>query len=130
MILDRVTITGADDRTDPAELARLSERYPFVEWVILISEDESGAPRHPGPAWRQRLAEVAAGGLRLSAHLEGSLSRNAMLEPSDAFFTGPYHAEIFKRIQLNGFSPVAKRARCPVIKRHPTHAFIFQVESE
>jgi hypothetical protein len=133
MILDRVTITGADDRTDPAELARLSRRYPFVEWGILIAEGEAGAPRHPSPAWRRRLAEIAAGAtpsLRLSAHLEGSLSRRAMLEGSDAFFTGPYHAGIFKRIQLNGFSSVAKTAPCAIIQRHPTHAFIFQVESE
>jgi len=131
MILDRVTITGADDRTDPAELARLSRRYPFVEWGVLIAEGEAGASRHPSPAWRQRLAEIAGAtpGLRLSAHLEGSLSRSAMLEGSDEFFTGPYHAGIFKRIQLNGFSSVAERAPCSVIGRHP-HAFIFQVESE
>jgi len=133
MILDRVTITGADDRTDPAELARLSRRYPFVEWGVLIAEGEADAPRHPSPAWRHRLAEIAAGAtasLRLSAHLEGSLSRRAMLEGSDEFFTGPYHVGIFQRIQLNGFSSVAERAPCPVIGRHPTHAFIFQVESE
>lgn len=132
MILDRVTITGADDRTDPVELVRLSRRYPFLEWGILISEGGAGAPRHPGPEWRHRLAKVAAAtpGLRLSAHLEGSLSRRAMLEGSEEFFTGPYHAGIFKRIQLNGFSSVAKTARCPVIGRHPTHSFIFQVESE
>jgi len=130
MILDRVTITGADDRTDPAELARLSERYPFVEWGILISNAEAGASRHPSPGWRRRLAAIAARGLRLSAHLEGALSREAMLDGSDAFFTGPYHAEIFQRIQLNGFSAVAKTARCAVIQRHPTHTFIFQVESE
>lgn len=133
MILDRVTITGADDRTDPAELARLSRRYPFVEWGILISEGEADPARHPSPGWRQRLAELAtkaAAGLRLSAHLEGSLSRKAMLEGSDEFFTGPYHAGVFRRIQLNGFSAVAERARCAVIERHPSHAFIFQVESE
>jgi len=132
MILDRVTITGADDRTDPTELARLSQRYPFVEWGVLIVEGEAGAPRHPSPQWRQRLAEIAAGatpGLRLSAHLEGSLSRRAMIEGSDGFFIGPYHAGIFQRIQLNGFSSVAETAPCAIIKRHPTHAFIFQVES-
>jgi hypothetical protein len=133
MILDRVTITGADDRTDPAELARLSERYPFVEWGILISDAKGGEPRHPSLEWRQRLAEIAAvsaRGLRLAAHLEGSLARKAMLEGSDEFFTGTYHAEIFGRVQLNGFSSVAKTARCPVVKRHTTHAFIFQVQSE
>ncbi|HXP75390.1 MAG TPA: hypothetical protein VN823_14700 [Stellaceae bacterium] len=133
MILDRVTITGADDRTDPAELARLSQRYPFVEWGILISEAKTGAPRHPSQEWRERLADIDAGaapGLRLAAHLEGSLSRRTMLEGSDEFFTGPYHAEIFRRIQLNGFSSVARTARCEIIKRRATHMFVFQVQSE
>ena len=133
MILDRVTITGADDRTDPAALARLSERYPFVEWGILISDAKAGKPRFPSAEWRQRLAEIAAatpGGLRLAAHLVGSLARKAMLDGSDEFFTGPYHAGLFRRIQLNGFSSLAKAARCPVIKRHPTHFFILQVQSE
>jgi hypothetical protein len=132
MILDRVTITGADDRTDPTELARLSERHPFVEWGILISDAGAGTARHPSAEWRQHLAEIADAKprLALSAHLEGALSREAMLEGSEAFFAGPYHAGIFQRIQLNGFSAVAKRARCPVIARHPSHRFIFQVESE
>jgi hypothetical protein len=132
MILDRVTITGADDRTDPSDLSRLSERYPFAEWGILISDAKAGWPRHPTPEWRRRLAEIAAGtgGLRLAAHLEGGLARHAMLEGSDEFFTGAYHAEIFRRIQLNGFSSVAKTADCPAVKRHPTHVFVFQVESE
>jgi phosphoribosylanthranilate isomerase len=132
MILDRVTITGADDRTDPDELVRLSRRYPFLEWGILIWEGEAGAPRHPSPAWRQRLAEITGvtPELRLSAHLEGALSRTAMLGGSDEFFTGSYHAGIFQRIQLNGFSSVAKIAPCAIVQRHPTHAFIFQVESE
>ena len=134
MTLDRVTITGADDRTDPAELARLSRRYPFVEWGILISAAKTGSPRHPGPEWRQRLAEIAAAGaepgLRLAAHLEGSLSQRTMLEGSDEFFTGPYSAEIFRRIQLNGFSSVARTARCAIIKRRTAHMFVFQVQSE
>src|SRR5579885_2966205 len=131
MILDRVTITGADDRTDPAALARLSARHPFVEWGILISEVSSGSPRHPSPEWRRRLAEAAAqGGLRLAAHLEGSLSLRTMIEGSDEFFAGPYHAQIFARIQLNGFSRVAEAARTDSIARHPAHTFIFQVESD
>ncbi|MGH7124250.1 MAG: hypothetical protein ACREFI_07755 [Stellaceae bacterium] len=133
MILDRVTITGADDRTDPAELARLSERYPFAEWGILISEAKAGKPRFPAAEWRQRLAEIAGrapGGLRLAAHLVGSLARKAMLEGSDEFFTGPYQAGIYQRIQLNGFSSLAKAARCPVIKRYPSHVFILQVQSD
>ena len=31
-ILDRVTITGADDSVRPTDLLELSREFPFVEW--------------------------------------------------------------------------------------------------
>ena len=37
MILDRVTITGADDSIHVEQLAELSQAYPYVEWGILVS---------------------------------------------------------------------------------------------
>ena len=38
MTLNRVTITGADDFTEPKDLVELSEEFPFVEWAILLSQ--------------------------------------------------------------------------------------------
>jgi hypothetical protein len=37
MRLKTVTITGADDAVDPEELLQIQQRYPFVEWGILLS---------------------------------------------------------------------------------------------
>ena len=37
MKLTKVTLTGADDFTDPKRLIEISREYPFVEWGILFS---------------------------------------------------------------------------------------------
>lgn len=42
MPLTRVTITGADDAVEPAELQALSHEFPFVEWGILHSYKRFG----------------------------------------------------------------------------------------
>ena len=55
MRLDRVTITGADNSTNPVDLFNLSEKYPFVEWGILASAGSGGQPRYPGMGWVQAL---------------------------------------------------------------------------
>jgi hypothetical protein len=49
--LDRVTITGADDRTSTKALVELTEEYPFVEWGILVSKSSEGNPRFPTRDW-------------------------------------------------------------------------------
>ena len=52
MKIDRVTLTGADDSTDVAELFRISEKYPFVEWGILFSKSACGKKtRYPSKEW-------------------------------------------------------------------------------
>jgi hypothetical protein len=52
-ILNRVTITGADDSIAPEALGRLHSEYPFVEWGILVSASSHGAgrPRFPSYKW-------------------------------------------------------------------------------
>ncbi|KKN73542.1 hypothetical protein LCGC14_0399930 [marine sediment metagenome] len=83
-ILDRVTITGADDSVRPRELKSFQEEFPFVEWGILVSQHKTfpdGAPRFPSPEWLWEICgdpntpfgrELGPGaGLRLSVHLCG-----------------------------------------------------------
>lgn len=76
MILDRVTITGADDSIDPSALVELSETYPFVEWGILFAKHvktggvhNAVASRFPTHEWVGKLMEVATPEMKLSAHL-------------------------------------------------------------
>lgn len=68
MALHTVTFTGPDDRTDPAALARLAHRYPFVEWAILSSPLRAGKPRCPGDAWVADFVRVCPA-VRKSIHL-------------------------------------------------------------
>ena len=103
MIIDRVTITGADDSTDVERLVELAEEFPFVEWGILFSSARSGAPRFPRPRWILRL--LAADGLdqrQLSAHLCGRYVRD-ICERATNSWAAEYGAAAarFARAQLN-----------------------------
>lgn len=59
--LRQVTLTGADDSTDPRKLIALSRGYPFAEWGILLSHSAAGTPRFPSSAWISRFLNMAAG---------------------------------------------------------------------
>jgi hypothetical protein len=91
-----VTLTGADDTTDPYALASLSERFPFVEWAILSSAQRAGSGRYPTDTWIQRLA-AACPNINRSLHLCGA--------DVDAFIAGDLHImrklAWFDRVQLN-----------------------------
>ncbi len=57
-MLDRVTITGADDTVDINELVLLTDDFPFVEWGVLLSQSRMGQPRYPTFNWIKRLLEA------------------------------------------------------------------------
>lgn len=104
MKLTRVTITGADDSVNPRELVRLSARYPWVEWGILLSESRQGRePRYPSAAWQRELSIHTEGGaaVSLAGHLCGDLARAVL-----AGNMGPPAHSIYRRTQLNGFAKV------------------------
>lgn len=101
MILDRVTITGADDSIRFDALEKLSLEFPFVEWGILASRSNgAGAPRFPSPRWftdLQGMAEMT-GDLKLSLHLCGRWVRDLLVGK----VTFPEsHLHCFQRVQLN-----------------------------
>lgn len=102
MSLNCVTITGADDETDPLALQELSARYPFVEWGILIGS-ESGQ-RFPSIEWIHRLIkcrEDSGNAMKLSLHVCG--------RPLREIASGVSHLDralgpalyAFQRVQLN-----------------------------
>ncbi len=71
-ILDRVTVTGADDSVSPTDLGELQKQFPFVEWGILVSKGKTfpaGTTRFPSVQWMQKLDESLR--LRMSVHLCG-----------------------------------------------------------
>lgn len=132
MKLDRVTITGADDRTDIAKLIELSERFPFVEWGILISRSSEGAPRYPSQAWIKHLQHAARHrrGVQLSLHICGHWVRQLLMGVDELPF-GVIDGSA--RVQLNFH---AQRTPCKPHEFYKTlrdfglrrRQFIFQID--
>ena len=64
-ILNRVTITGADDDTPVQEMISIYRRFPFMEWGILLSRSHSMATskpsaRFPSFDWLRKLYNASA----------------------------------------------------------------------
>lgn len=123
-MLNRVTITGADNSIRPQDLLPLTEQYPFVEWAILLSERIPGNPRYPSPEWIEELRQYK---LPLAGHICGAWVRKLVVQKDPAVFEEhPEFLEMFPRIQLN-FSPYhAAPLFLDVLKKYPNQ-FIFQV---
>jgi hypothetical protein len=100
-MINRVTITGADDFTSIDEMHKISEEFPFVEWGILVMPDRFGRPRYPSLDWIKSLIKNNAG-LKLSLHLCGGYVTNVLTEP--AIGLPAEHGldwSVFKRMQIN-----------------------------
>lgn len=100
MQLDRVTITGADDSVEPADLLALSRMYPFVEWGILLSKNGMGKPRFPTADWLWKFRDMARRfPIQASMHVCGRWLREMLIGsiPSDL---GMF-IDCFQRVQLN-----------------------------
>ncbi len=97
-------MTGADDSISPKDLFSISERYPFVEWGILVSRNSQGNNRFPSKSWMDELAELVKRDnpeMKLSCHLCGRYV-NEVLLGSDRFADeiGKIWS-LFKRVQIN-----------------------------
>lgn len=71
-MIERVTITGADNAVNPKELLGLSSVYPFVEWGILLPFSEhDGLWRFPTKQWILDLLQLCSEteNIKLSAHI-------------------------------------------------------------
>lgn len=118
-----VTISGADDATPIDRMVDLSERFPFLEWGILISDSRSGTPRYPSAGWVRALKRQ---GLPLSAHYCGSIARALTGMLGAGFFLHPL--EEFRRVQVNGY--VAGSAPNLPAVRHSDFEYVLQAPDE
>lgn len=101
--LDRVTITGADNSIHPRDLVRLSERFPFVEWGILLSRSQEGNKRFPSLEWIDRAIDQDFGrrAPAFSGHLCGSWVRDICRGGAAFLIERPTIADRFDRFQIN-----------------------------
>lgn len=102
MMIDRVTMTGADDSVSPEDLVQITGEYPEVEWGILLSKTSVGSYRFPSFEWVGRLKEAAAKNpMRLSAHLCGRWVRDILRGNMNLLEEHPGLLDGFQRVQLN-----------------------------
>lgn len=101
MNIDCVTITGADDSIAPSDLVRLSRRFPFVEWGLLLSKSQAGRPRFPSSRWLHELQTVRTPDMQFSGHVCGTWVRD-MLSGGCLLHTDMFPAlSLFRRLQWN-----------------------------
>ncbi len=94
MIIDKVTISGADDKVKHADLLKLQEDFPFVEWGILVSRKREGTARYPTRAWRKMIDHS----LNISYHLCGDICREFVYGNHNVVWEAGIY---WKRVQLN-----------------------------
>lgn len=133
MILDRVTITGADQWTYIPEMVEISQEFPFVEWGILFSAKHQGvSPRYPAEEWLQALRKTAEKlPLNLSAHLCGRWVRDVVIDASLTFKEQRKDLwPLFQRVQLNFHAEPHKRhhAFAGRLLEDPGKQYIFQID--
>ena len=102
-MLNRVTFTGVDDRTNIEDLVYLTNKYPFVEFGILVSKNGSNSGdinRYPNLTILKRLKNK---GLNLSCHICGSIARQIVQKNdwSELEKLLGKDIEVFNRFQLN-----------------------------
>lgn len=101
MKIKLVTLTGADDNTDPLDLIDLSNKYPFVEWAILFSEKKTGSSRYPSKSWINNLYRISNKKLNLSAHFCGNLVTECLNYGTNIYLQNQEFNYSFARVQLN-----------------------------
>lgn len=129
--LKRVTITGADNGTRISELVRLSKRYPFVEWGILVTKKHEGAPRYPSRDWIDAFsASATANGLQVSTHVCGRWVRELLTGELD-WKELPSVIDICQRVQINthGAPHISTKNMIRTLAERSDKEFIFQFDN-
>lgn len=100
-MIKTITFTGADDTTKYEDMFAISQKYPYVEWGILISQKHSGvASRYPSMGWVYGLADfVKDNPMTLSMHVCGKYCRDILVGVWPEFTHELYM--VINRIQLN-----------------------------
>ena len=78
MILQTVTFTGVDEKTDLSHAVELAKQFPFVEYGVLLSASGAGKkPRYPSiPYIEKILSFFRMNEVPTALHVCGGLSRD------------------------------------------------------
>ncbi|MFH1841434.1 MAG: hypothetical protein ABH800_01570 [Candidatus Nealsonbacteria bacterium] len=132
-IIERVTITGADDSVDPEDLLGIAEKYPFVEFGILLSKKRAGSARFPSFSWLEKLCKIGSEKkMILSGHICGVWVREFCLGNPSFFQDCDFFYKMFDRLQLNfhsEFHNVDPVGFCKLLLANNSKQFIFQIDN-
>ena len=136
-MLKRVTITGADDNTPISWLLEMSERFPFVEWAILVSKRREGGSRFPSRQWCNKFSrQIANIGMadrplwvKVSMHICGQWVRD-FLHGELRWDDLPEVRVVADRVQINTHAEeqVSTAAMFDFIRVYGMKEFIFQLD--
>jgi len=105
--LKYVTVTGADDATHHNDILKITNKFPFVEFAILLRNGEP-KQRYPSDDWNKKLFNLweSNQNINIACHICGSLVRdickgNWSILQNHEFVNV---LSMYSRIQLN-FSP-------------------------
>lgn len=99
-----VTIAGIDHTISQEELIEISEKYPFVEWGILLSGSRRGEKRYPDFNWIRSFLDKTKDNskVNISIHACGSYVRE--LKQCKFSFRNLIYNTRVNRIQINCLS--------------------------
>lgn len=95
MKVERITLTGPDERTDVAALMTLVQQHPALEVGLLYSATPEGRNRYPSKPWIESVARILEG--RCALHVCGGTARR-QLQSGDLASIVQFTA----RVQVNG----------------------------
>lgn len=114
-ILNKVTISGADDQVAYQDMEALSNEFPFMEWGILLSSRAKGSPKYPSIEWMAKLSQRKYDpNFKISGHVCGKWVKDiaegqwTLVRELMDFF------DMFERLQFN-FGP----ATFPLVDSEP-----------
>jgi phosphoribosylanthranilate isomerase len=97
MKINKLTITGADDKVHQSELISLSKEYNFIEWAILFTKTKIGEPRYPTEKYIDTLINDSR--FKLAAHFCGWYAKQVLEESNFELISKL--PDNFERVQLN-----------------------------
>lgn len=101
MTIQRITLTGADERTQIEDLAYLLDNFPEVEIGLLYTATPEGRQRYPSRNWLATAVSALSG--RVALHICGRGARRELL--------GGFLSDLTRhapRVQVNGRLEVAE----------------------
>lgn len=139
MQINKVTITGADNKTNPFDLMPLTREFPYVEWGILVARGWGGKKRFPDKEWIDDLVAAQKANfarklppINLSMHVCDDWMEEILIGDDTFFLEMEDFLPSFQRIQINTHAATLNKkvdACLDVLQNISKHTqFIFQMD--